>query len=248
MVALPKQPEPEAYVAPLHPNVVNEYGMADYAYFDIETIPDQRKDTLDKLRAEVTAPAKYSKPESIELWLAENRESAAREALAKTSFDGGAGHACTIGWAINDGHVQVEHAEDVGEERDIIAAFFKGLPRSGATLVGHNVLGFDIPFLLKRAVVLGVELPPASTMPRDPKPWHPKVFDTMTSWAGAGHGDMISMNRLCGILGIVGKEDFDGSMVAEAWANGEHETIARYCDDDVRRTRAIHQKFLAAGF
>ncbi len=248
MVALPKQPEPEAHVAPLHPNVEFEYGMGDYAYFDIETIPDQSAKALEKARESVKHPASLKKQESIDLWYAENAERAAHEILAKTSFDGGAGHVCTIGWAINDGHVQVEHAEDVGEEHDIIAAFFRGLPRSGVTLVGHNVLGFDIPFLLKRAVVLGVELPPASTMPRDPKPWHPKVFDTMTSWAGAGRGDMISMNRLCGILGIVGKEDFDGSMVAEAWANGEHETIARYCDDDVRRTRAIHQKFLAAGF
>lgn len=256
MVAIPKQPEPEFEAAPLHPKVAFEYDMTGFAYFDIETIPDQSPKALAKARENVKHPANLKKQESIDIWYAENAERAAKEALAKTSLDGGAGHVCTIGWAINDGPVRIEHAEDVGEERDIIAAFFKGLVRvdrgrplrSGATLVGHNVLGFDIPFLLKRAVVLGVELPPASTMPRDPKPWHPGVFDTMTAWAGQSRGDMISMNRLCGILGIVGKADFDGSMVADAWAAGQHEIIATYCDDDVRRTRAIHQKFLAAGF
>jgi DNA polymerase elongation subunit (family B) len=246
MVALPKAPEPTLEPVELPPAVAVEYEFTDYIYFDIETIPDQRDGTLERLRSEVTAPASYKKPESIETWLAENRERAARDALHKTSFDGGAGHVCTIGWAINDGEVHVEHAETVGEERDILAAFFKAVPARDATIVGHNITGFDIPFLLKRAVILGVELPSDYVFPRDPKPWSKGVFDTMTAWAGAR--DMISMNRLCGILGIVGKTDFDGSMVAEAWAEGRHLTIAEYCDDDVRRTRAIHQKFLQARF
>ncbi|WP_425070670.1 ribonuclease H-like domain-containing protein [Sagittula sp. S175] len=248
MVAIPKQPDPEEFVAPMHPRVVQEYDCASYLYFDIETIPDQRPETLERLRAEVTAPARYSKQDSIDAWLAENRESAAREALAKTSFDPAAGHVCTIGWATNDGPVRVEHAEGLGEERDILDAFFRSLPKRDVTLVGHNHTGFDIPFLTKRAILLGVELPSEWAWPRDPKPWGRGLFDTMHAWAGSGRGDMIGMNRLCGLLGIVGKEGFDGSMVADAWAAGDHLTIARYCDDDVRRTRAIHQKFLAVGY
>lgn len=246
MVALPETPEATQEPVPLHPRVVQEYDLDTYLYFDIETIPDQRPETLEKLRGEVTAPARYSKPESIEAWLAENREGAALEALHKTCLDGATGHVCTIGWAVNDGHVHVEHAESVGEERDILAAFFKAVPPRDVTLTGHNVLGFDIPFLTKRAVIMGVELPSDWAWPRDPKPWSKGVFDTMTAWAGAR--DRISMNRLCGYLGIVSKTDFDGSMVADAWASGQHMTIAEYCDDDVRRTRAIHQKFLQAGF
>lgn len=246
MVAIPQIQEPDLDPAPLHPRVDQEYGMATYLYFDIETIPDQSERALDKARERVTPPGNIKKQESIDTWMAENQERAARDLLHKTCFDGGAGHVCTIGWAINDGEVHVEHAESVGEERDILSAFFRAVPRSGCTLVGHNVLGFDIPFLTKRAVILGVELPPDNSWPRDPKPWSRGVFDTMTAWAGAR--DMISMNRLCGHLGIIGKTDFDGSMVAEAWAEGRHMTIAEYCDDDVRRTRAIHQKFLQAGF
>jgi 3'-5' exonuclease len=248
MVALPKPVEPEAFVAELHPNVAAAYEMGDFVYFDIETIPDQRDGALERARENVKHPANLKKPDSIDLWYAENRESAAHDVWAKTSFDPGAGHVCTIGWAINDGDVRVEHAEGVTEERDIIAAFFDALPLSGSVLVGHNIVGFDIPFLLKRAVVLGIDLPPSSTFPRDPKPWAPGVFDTMNAWAGSGRGDMISMNRLCGIFGIVGKAGFDGSMVAEAWTSGQHLTIAQYCDDDVRRTRALHQKFLQARF
>ena len=246
MTAIPQFDDPTQDARPLHPRVQHEYGFSDYLYFDIETIPDQREGILESYREKVTPPGNIKKQESIDIWMAENSEKAAIDMLAKTSFDGGAGHVCTIGWAVNDGAVQVEHAEDVGEEKDILRAFFKAVPPRDVTLVGHNIFGFDVPFLLKRAVVLGVELPSEWAFPRDPKPWSKGIFDTMTAWAGAR--DKISMNRLCGILGIVGKSGFDGSMVAEAWAAGDHLTIAHYCDDDVRRTRAIHQKFLAAGF
>ena len=246
MVALPKLQDANDAPEPLHPRVEQEYGFSNFVYFDLETIPDQSEGALAKCREKVKPPANIKKQESIDTWMAENSEKAAREMLGKTSFDGGAGHVCTIGWAFNNEPVRVEHAETLGEEAEIISAFFKSLPKRDVVLVGHNILGFDIPFLLKRAVVLGVELPSDYVMPRDPKPWSKSVFDTMTAWAGVR--DTISMNRLCGILGIVGKTDFDGSMVADAWAEGQHMTIATYCDDDVRRTRAIHQKFLQAGF
>lgn len=246
MVALPQQAEHEIQPQPLHPTVAAEYEFSNFAYFDIETIPDQSESALDKCRAAVAPPGNIKKQESIDTWMAENAERAAREMLAKTSFDATAGHVCTIGWAFNNGDVHVEHAETVSDEREVMTAFFKALPKNDVVMVGHNITGFDIPFLLKRAVILGVELPSDYVMPRDPKPWSKSVFDTMTAWAG--HREMISMNRLCGALGIVGKADFDGSMVAEAWAAGQHLTIAEYCDDDVRRTRRIHQKFLQARF
>jgi DNA polymerase elongation subunit (family B) len=242
MTILPPPPEPK----PISDAVAMAYGIEDFVYFDIETIPDQSPDALKKCREKVTPPGNIKKPESIEKWMDENGDEAAKTMLEKTSFDGGRGHVCTIGWARNDGSVEVRHAESRADEAGVIRDFFKSFGYKSETIVGHNILGFDVPFLLKRAVVLGVELPSDRVFPRDPKPWSNGVFDTMTAWAGAR--DMISMNALCGILGIVGKDGFDGSMVAEAWANGEHETIARYCDDDVRRTRAIHQKFLEAGF
>jgi len=89
-------------------------------------------------------------------------------------------------------------------------------------------------------------MPAPTSFPRDPKPWDKAVQDTMIMWAGAR--DFISMDKLCGILGISGKAGFDGSMVAEAWAKGDHDTIAEYCKDDIYRTREIHKRFLIAGY
>lgn len=223
------------------------YAMRTYIYFDIETIPDQSPGAFERAVKRVKPPASLKKKESIERWMDENREDAAWDILHKTGLDGASGHVCTIGWAKNGRAVEVRHAESRTEEAEIIREFFAALdPYHSETLVGHNIVGFDIPFLIKRAIVLGIELPGPTTFPRDPKPWDKAVFDTMTAWAGAR--DRISLDRLCDTLGIPGKDGFDGSQVAQAWANGEHQKIAEYCDDDVKRVRAIHKKFLLAEF
>ncbi|MGB1216146.1 MAG: 3'-5' exonuclease [Pikeienuella sp.] len=223
------------------------YNSERFVYFDIETIPCQSEDYLEALKRKVKAPATYKKPDSIEKWLSENRDSAAQEAMGKTSFDGGRGHVCTIAWAKNDSGIEVRHAKTIADERSVISDFFADLdPYHSEALVGHNITGFDLGFLKKRAIALGIPMPSSASFPRDPKPWDKTVRDTMAMWAG-GTGK-ISMNNLCDILGIAGKDGFDGSMVAEAWANGEHEKIAEYCKDDVYRTREIHKRFIVAGY
>lgn len=217
-------------------------------YLDIETIPSQDPALLAKFRSEVAAPATYKKPESIEEWMRENADRVAREQLDKTSLDPAYGHICTIAWAVGDGDIFHWHIHDVAGEKELIETFFADLPLetwARPRFVGHYISGFDIRFILCRAVVLGVRIPPV--FPRDPKPWSESVFDTMTAWAGPR--DRISMDNLCHALGIPGKNDgLDGSQVGQAWKDGRHDEIAEYCIQDVERTRAIHRKFMAAGF
>jgi hypothetical protein len=216
-------------------------------YIDIETIPSQSPALLAKFRADVKAPAQYKKPESIAEWMADNADQAALDAMAKTSFDPAYGHICTIGYAHGDGDVRTNHAEVLKDEAEILRAFFASLPSdtyAAPTFIGHYISGFDLRFILCRAVVLGVPIPPC--IPRDVKPWAKGVFDTMTAWAGAR--DTISQDRLCEALGLEGKSGFDGSMVAAAWADGRHDEIAGYCADDVRKVREIHRRFLAVNW
>jgi len=219
--------------------------MQNTVFLDIETIPSQSPDLLERFRAEVKAPGNIKKPESIAAWLDENRETAAVDALAKTSFDPAHGQICTIGWAVDDGEIDVAHARTAGEERDVLRAFFGALHDHTRTeFVGHYIGGFDLRFILCRAVVLGIRIP--QSVPRDPKPWDGRMFDTMTAWAGAR--GTISLDNLCEALGIPGNDGFDGSMVAAAWAVGEHDRIVEYCCDDVHRVRAVWQKFQDAGW
>ena len=218
-----------------------------FIYLDIETIPAQSPAVIADIAATVTHPASMSKAETIAKWEAESKPQAVADAVAKTSFDPALGHICTIAWAINDDDPEARHAFSVQQEAYVLRAFFDAIPRdtyAAPTFVGHYISGFDLRFILCRAVILGVPIPPC--IPRDAKPWGKDIFDTMTAFAGAK--GTISMDKLSRALGMEGKGDFDGSMVAQAWADGDHETIAEYCKDDVRKTRAIHSRFVAVNW
>jgi len=214
-------------------------------YLDIETVPSQSLDYREKVRANIKPPGNISKPESIAKWMEENADKAADEAVAKTSFDPAHGHICTIGYAIGDGDIISLHASTLEEERDIIWHFYNDFPALGlCQFIGHNVAAFDLRFIMCRSIILGVKIP--AVMPRDIKPWSDTVFDTMINWAGPR--GTIGQDRLSEALGLEGKGDFDGSMVAAAWLAGEHEKIATYCRGDVKRVREIHRRFEAVGF
>lgn len=214
-------------------------------FLDIETIPSQSPTLLAQFMADVKAPAQYKKEDSIEKWLSENREAAARERLAKTSFDPAHGHICAIAYATNDGGVLSNCIERLSDEAHLLELFFDDI-RSfhSTTFVGHYISGFDLRFIINRAVVLGVPIP--ACIPRDVKPWGKGIFDTMTAWAG--NRDTISLDNLCKALSIEGKGNFDGSQVAAAWLAGEHDKIAEYCRDDVEKVRHIYKRFEAVGY
>lgn len=215
-------------------------------YFDIETLPAQDPAIREELRAAVKAPATYKKPESIAEWLAENREREAEEAWLKTSFDGGVGHVFCIAYAIGDGDPRVLYQPTLSRESEAatIEVFFKDLAAAGhVTLVGHNIIGFDIPFLWKRAMVLGVK--PPFNFPRAPKPWSELVCDTMMLWDSQQRAGG-SMDRICRLMGIPGKGDFSGSDVWPAIERGEFERVAEYCKSDVSRTRLMHRRMTFA--
>ena len=218
----------------------------DYTCFiDIETIPVQDQGKILEIKSDISPPANIKKAESREKWLEENADAATAEKVKKTSFDPALGHICTISWAIGDEDPTTAHATTIDDESDVLRSFFGALRNNHRyTFVGHYVGGFDLRFILCRAVVLGVEIP--RCLPRDPKPWDKTIFDTMTAWAGARGS--VSMDNLCKALSIEGKGDFDGSQVAEAWAAGEHQKIAEYCADDVRRTREIWRRFDAVSW
>lgn len=219
--------------------------METTVFLDIETIPAQSQAAYDQIAATIKPPANMKKADTIAAWEADQKPAAILDQLAKTSLDPAQGHICTIAWASEEGEPKCAQAETVDQEADVLRAFFGAFHQhTRVTFVGHYIGGFDLRFILCRAVVLGVPIP--QCIPRDPKPWDNKVFDTMTAWAG--QRGTISMDNLARALGIEGKGDFDGSQVAQAWADGLHQQIADYCCDDVARTRAIWRKFQAVGW
>lgn len=219
---------------------------------DIETIPTDDPEIIAEIAAGITHPKNMSKADTIAKWEAEDKPAAVAEAVARTSFDGGAGRIACIGLAVDDGPAwsvcrpnEFEVlTEAFGFITDSLRDFKGGHGSESVTVVGHNVADFDLRFLWQRSVVHGLRLP--SCLPRSPKPWDKTVGDTMVMW-NPNREKRVSLDRLCKILGVpTSKGDMDGSKVAEAAAAGEWDKIARYCEGDVIATRACYLKMAAA--
>lgn len=212
-----------------------------YLYLDIETIPTQSADAAAYLAKSAKIDSRLKDPAKIEAAMDEAKQ----KAVANTSFDGWFGQVCCAAWALDGADVSIASDFDHNEVEIIRTVFGLFSDYQRPIIVGHNI-GFDIRFLTRRAILLDVPLPAPYLWPRDVKPWSDKVHDTAAMTAD--RGEYVSLDRLCNAMGIPGKDGFDGSMVAEAWANGEHQKIAEYCADDVRRVRDVHKRFLSAGW
>ena len=219
-------------------------------YLDIETLPTQDAGLIAELEAGITPPSSYSKPESIQKWLEENKAAALAEKVAKTSFDGMYGRIACIAWAVGDGNVRASSATCSEEDTlhdfyDSVAAeariqYHGGATEQGIAICGHNVAGFDLPFMRHRSIVLGIKPPAVVLKAMQAKPWGSEVADTMLMWS-ADRERRASLDKLCKVLGIPGKDGFDGSMVAATWPTDPQKVIA-YCMDDVERVRAIYKR------
>jgi predicted PolB exonuclease-like 3'-5' exonuclease len=218
-------------------------------YLDIETIPSQADWVRADIAANITCPGNYSKPESIAKWEQEIKPSLVEEALHKTGLDGAYGQIVCIGFAVDDEEpVPIYSGNWATEEKETIRHFFDLVPRNydpsksmRPVFVGHNI-GFDLRFILQRAMVHGIK--PTSIIPFNVKPWDDIIFDTMIKWAGVGK--TVSLDKLCKVFGLPPKgseigEEMDGSKVWEFVKAGRITDVAKYCAADVERVRQLHK-------
>jgi 3'-5' exonuclease len=216
-------------------------------YIDIETIPDQRHDAKVEIAATIKPPGTLKKAESIAEWVEQSKPAVVEEAWLKTALDGTYGQIVCIGYAADDAEPASLEADDLtpAAEAQLLRRFFSVLSGTGGitsgrrpTLIGHNLITFDLPFIWRRAVIRGIK--PPLWWPRNPKPWSDVAADTMLMWAG--DRGMIGMDRLCKALGIAGKGDISGADVWPLVQAGKLAEVAAYCRADVQRTRALYQR------
>lgn len=244
--------------------------MHDALYIDIETIPAQRPDILAEIReacaeelqaalAAIAPPANYKDPAKIAEWDATVRPAKEAEARAaaeakedesyrRTALDGAFGQVCAVGYVFGDGIPEVIAGMDEAEVLGEVAHRLRS-PKVNAfdcTVVGHNVVGFDLRFLTQRSIVRGIRPPAVLSRAAAAKPWEAdKVYDTMVQWAGTG--SRISLEKLCKALDIPSsKGDLDGSKVWDYVKAGRLQEVADYCRRDVEAVRQVHQRMTFA--
>lgn len=106
---------------------------------------------------------------------------------------------------------------------------------------GHNIKNFDFPFLIKRSIINGVQVPHQFHL-QNKKPWENCLLDTYDIWKFAGWNSA-SLDLICDSLNIPSpKTVMKGNETTEEYWNGNLEKIKKYCESDVKSTMNVMLK------
>jgi 3'-5' exonuclease len=101
-------------------------------------------------------------------------------------------------------------------------------------LCAHNGKEFDFPYLCRRMLVNGIEIPKSLQL-ASKKPWEVPHLDTMDMWRFGDKKHYTSLDLLAAIFGIPSsKSELSGDQVNETFYNEDDlEKVARYCREDI---------------
>ncbi len=109
-------------------------------------------------------------------------------------------------------------------------------------LVGHNILGFDLPFIFQRCLINNISVRPLVSLSES----HVRgVFDTMHRW-WLGAKRNVSLDDIAWALGIESSKTatVEGSKVFELYQAGRLAEIREYNLNDVRVTRKVYERMV----
>ena len=135
------------------------------------------------------------------------------------------------------------------DEQILLSDFLKTLRqlesgKSNWSFCGHNIKEFDVPFICRRLLANGLDMP-ASLDFQNMKPWEANMIDTFQYWRFGDYKNFTSLKLLAAVLGIASpKDDIDGSQVADVyWKEKNLQRIVTYCQKDVVTTANIVMRF-----
>ncbi|HBB88052.1 MAG TPA: hypothetical protein DC047_10590 [Blastocatellia bacterium] len=150
--------------------------------------------------------------------------------------------------------VELPHSEHVfgidkngveqDEKKSLLAflEFMKDFDCETDELVGHNLIGFDLPFIFQRCLVHCVPAKPLV----DLSEFRVRgVFDTMHHW-WLGAKRSVSLDDIAWALGIESSKTAtaEGSKVFELYQAGKLAEIREYNLNDVRVTRKVYERMV----
>ena len=135
-----------------------------------------------------------------------------------------------------------------GEEEDEKKAllqfleYLKNFDPETDELVGHNIIGFDLPFIFQRCLVHCISAKPLV----DLSEFRVRgVFDTMHHW-WLGAKRFVSLDDVAWALGIESSKTAtaEGSKVFDLYQDGKLAEIREYNLNDVRVTRKVYERMV----
>lgn len=116
-------------------------------------------------------------------------------------------------------------------------------------LAGHNIVEYDIPFIIKRMIKHRIKVPVILQNALMAKPWEAKITDTQKDWK-MGTSKFLSMDTIAEFLEIPSSKHgvVNGGSLGDYFWNGTEDdqtklnNIATYCRHDVAVVMALCQK------
>jgi hypothetical protein len=122
--------------------------------------------------------------------------------------------------------------------------FMKNFDCDCDELVGHNLIGFDLPFIFQRSLAHSLRARPFVNLSE----YTPRgVFDTMHRW-WLGAKRFVSLDDVAWALGIESSKtsEVEGSKVFDLYQAGKLDLIREYNLNDVRVTRKVYERMVAS--
>lgn len=146
---------------------------------------------------------------------------------------------------------QSEHAFGIdaeGNEHDEketlnqFLSFMSGFDPDSDEIVGHNLVGFDLPFIFQRCLIHNIATKPFVDLGE----FHVRgVFDTMHHW-WLGAKRFVSLDDIAWAMGFESSKtaEVEGSKVFDLYHAGKLAEIREYNLNDVRVTRKVYERMV----
>lgn len=204
--------------------------MLPLLFFDIETAVN-----LDALAflPEPTAPANYKDAEKIAQYVTEKKA----EQVLQSPLDADLGMVMAIAMQRgleNAPEVYLAGDDETPDEAALLDCFWRSFAQLDGRACGYNILGFDLPYLLRRSFALDIDVP---LLPRLAKYQTEPVVDLMGilyNW-----DNVRGLKWVCKRYGIPNAlPDLDGSKVAGM----DCDTLRNYAGNDLTLVVELYKR------
>lgn len=182
----------------------------------------------------VAAPSNYKDPEKIRAYQDEKRA----ELLGRCALDPDLCRVIAVGlWSQDDPDASVWALdEDNQDEAAIIDHAWRAI-RQAQAVIGFNILGFDLPVLIRRSQYLGIPTPNINL-----DRYRTPHVDLMERLSFNGKLRYRGLDFYCKRFGIDVPDRYSGQQIAELVAAEDWAGIVQHCQADVRKTHALAQR------
>ncbi|WP_353777304.1 ribonuclease H-like domain-containing protein [Winogradskyella sp. 3972H.M.0a.05] len=222
--------------------MISRLNLEDILFLDIETVPETESfNDLDEVKQELwDSKSKYQRRDEFTAEEFYNR--------AGIWAEFGKIICISVGYFSNatSDPRQFRVTSFFGDEVKILNDFknllISHFSQAKHLLCAHNGKEFDFPYIARRMIIHGIELPYKLNL-FGKKPWEVPHIDTLELWKFGDYKHYTSLKLMTNVLGIPSpKDDIDGSQVYEVYYKDKDiDRIITYCEKD---TIAIAQILL----